>query len=152
MTPDSGADGIHLSQVPPSDAARDALLRAAAHPGKDAAPDGFRGVAALWARDRDMLVGQGVVLELKRNAPARETLVPVGWDPSHPVGLVELLCVRPEYRWIGLEERILRGLGHLFHARVPARDALIYVGEAHAPVMLSTLLALSPRTLDPLLR
>ncbi|KIT17713.1 hypothetical protein [Jannaschia aquimarina] len=144
------SDTIDLGEIPPDDETRDAFLLAAGQPPKARAPEGFRGVAALWAWDRDMLVGQGVVLELHRRAVARPRLAPADWP--HPVGLVELLCVIPEYRESGLEERLLRALLHRFRIRVPCRDALIWVGEARVPVLLSTLDALGPDLRDRLLR
>ena len=144
---------IRLSHdAPPSEAERAALLLAAGQTPKEAAPDGFRGVAACWARDRDLLVGQGVALELTRRAPARDAIVPRGWPEGLVVGLVELLCVRPEYREIGLEERILHALLRRFRVAVPCRDALVYVGEARAPVLLSTFDALGGAMRDGWLR
>ncbi|CUH40315.1 hypothetical protein JSE7799_03047 [Jannaschia seosinensis] len=145
------ADPVALTENPPADAERDALLAAAGQPPAERAPGGFRGVAAFWARDRDLLVGQGVVLELRRSAAARRELTATD-DPRLAVGLIELLCVRPEYRWDGLEERLMRALLHRFRARVPCRDALIYVGETRAPVLLSTLVDVAPSAVDPLLR
>ena len=144
------SDAIRLTAEPPGDAARDALLRATGTLPRPGGPDGFRGVAALWARDRDLLVGQGVVLELRRRVARRDALVPDGWDGA--VGLVDMLCVRPEYREAGLEERIVLALARRFRAAVPARDALLYVGEARAPVLLSTLDALGPSGRDRWLR
>ena len=143
-------EAVALSADPPTDAERDALLLAAGLMPKPGGPAGFRGVAALWARDRDLLVGQGVVLELRRRAPARDALAPPGWDGA--VGLVEMLCVRPEYREAAVEERILRALARRFRAAVPCRDAILYVGETRAPVLLSTLDALGPATVDRWLR
>ena len=141
---------VSLSEVPPEDGAHEAMMLAAGLTPRAAAPEGFRGVAALWARDRDLLVGQGVVLELRRGAEARAHLAPEGWP--HPVGAVELLAVIPEYREAGLEERIVRALLRLFRARVPCRDALVWVGDAHVPVRLSTLDALGPTCRDAWLR
>lgn len=141
---------IALTEDPPTDAERDAMLLAAGQMPKEAAPQGFRGVAALWARDRDLLVGQGVVLELRRGSDLRARLAPPGW--RHPIGLVELLCVIPEYRETGLEERLVRALLRRFRARVPCPDALIWVGEARAPVLLSTLDALGTEARDRWLR
>ena len=144
------SDPLVLTPTLPPDEARDALLLACGHPPKQEAPKGFRGVAALWARDRDMLVGQGVVLELRRRSGRLRDLAPPDWP--HPVGLIELLCVRPEYRETGLEERIVRALLRRFRVAVPGRDALIYVGEARVPVLLSTVEALGPKPLDDRLR
>ena len=144
------SDPCVLTPTPPPDEARDALLLACGHPPKQTAPDGFRGVAALWARDRDMLVGQGVILELRRRSGRMRSLAPPDWP--HPVGLIELLCVRPEYRETGLEERIARALMRRFRVAVPGRDALVYVGEARVPVLMSTVEALGRRLLDPRLR
>ncbi|UWQ22790.1 hypothetical protein [Jannaschia sp. W003] len=139
-----------IDERPPSGAEHEAMMLASGLTPKAAAPEGFRGVAALWARDRDMLVGQGVALELHRRAEARPHLAPAGWEG--PIGLIELLGVIPEYREIGLEERIVRSLCTLFRIRVPCRDALIWVGEARAPVLLSTLDALGPDPRDRWLR
>lgn len=144
------SDGIALTTDPPPDEARDALLLACGHPPKHAAPEGFRGIAALWARDRDMLVGQGVILLLRRRSGLAARLAPADWP--HPIGLIELLCVRPEYREAGLEERIVRALMRRFRVAVPGRDALVFVGEARAPVLMSTVEALGPRPLDASLR
>ena len=144
-------DPVTLTEQPPTDAERDDLLAAAGQPPAERAPEGFRGVAALWARDRDLLVGQGVVLELRRGATVRAALCAAD-DPRLAVGLIELLCVRPEYRWGGLEERLMRALLHRFRARVPCRDALIYVGETRAPVLLSTLAGPAPAAVDRRLR
>lgn len=143
-------DEVVLSETPPDPAEHEAMMLAAGVTPKASAPDGFRGVAALWARDRDLLVGQGVILELRRRAEARPELAPPGWP--HPVGAVELLAVIPEYRDGGLEERLLHGLARLFRIRVPCRDALIWVGEAHVPMRLGTLDALGPGARDRWLR
>jgi hypothetical protein len=51
-----------------------------------------------------------------------------------------------------VEERLTRSLLTLFRVRVPCRDALIWVGEARAPVLLSTLDALGPDMRDRWLR
>lgn len=134
--------------LPPSDEERAAFLMAAGQTPREAAPDGFRGVAAVWARDRDLLVGQGVVLEMHRRAAARDRIVPRGWPEGLVVGLVDLICVRPEYREIGLEERLLHALLRRFRVDVPCRDALLYVGEARAPVLLSTFDALGGEMRD----
>ncbi|MEM9798396.1 MAG: hypothetical protein AAF919_18040 [Pseudomonadota bacterium] len=142
---------LTLTEDPPDPAAQDEFLLAAGQPPRDAAPRGCRGVAALWARDRDLLVGQGVVLEVRRHALDRDRLVPANWDHRATIGVIELLCVRPEYRWLGLEERLMRHLARLFRVRVPCRDALIYVGEARVPMLLSTLTAL-PHEVDGRLR
>lgn len=144
------AEAVRLSPEPPLDEARDALLLAAGMVPRPGGPDGFRPIAALWARDRDLLVGQGVVLELRRRVARRDALVPDGWAGA--VGLVDMLCVRPEYREAGLEERIVLALARRFRAAVPCPDALLYVGEARAPVLLSTLDALGPRARDGHLR
>ena len=141
---------VTLSARPPTDVERDALLLAAGTLPRPGGPGGFRGIAALWARDRDLLVGQGVVLELRRRAPGRDQLAPAGWDGA--VGLIEMLCVRPEYREAGLEERIVRALARRFRAAVPCRDAILWVGEARVPMLLSTLDALGPVTVDRWLR
>jgi len=146
----TGPDAVAITETPPAEEEHEAMMLAAGQTPKSAAPDGFRGVAALWARDRDMLVGQGVVLELRRRATARPHLCPPGWDL--PVGLIELVCVIPEYRETGLEERLVRRLLTLFRVRVPCRDALIWVGEARAPVLLSTSDALGPDLRDGWLR
>lgn len=114
-------------------------------------PPGFTGHSALWARDRDLLVGQGALVELAPDAAARPRLVPQGMDTRIRVALIDMLAVRPEYRETGLEERLVRALVRAFAEAVPRpTEAVIYVGEARAPVLLSTFRALSP--VDGILR
>ena len=50
------------------------------------------------------------------------------------------LAVRPEYRETGLEEQIVRALVDDLMETIPRpTEAVIYVGTARAPVLLSTL-------------
>ncbi len=124
---------------------RIALLRAAGVLDRDGAPAGFAGHSAVWARDRDLLVGQGAIVELAPDAASRGRLVPQGMDPRTRVALIDMLAVRPEYRETGLEERIVRALVRAFRETPPRpAEAVIWMGEMRAPVLLSTLAGLSP--------
>ncbi len=118
---------------------------------RDDCPPDFAGHSAVWARDRDLLVGQGAIVELSPDAPARARLVPQGMEARIRVALIDMLGVRPEYRETGLEERIVRALVRAFAETVPRpSEAVIYIGDARAPVLLSTLRALAP--VDDVLR
>lgn len=135
------------SDLAPRDPAeRDAFeVAAGLLPREDCAP-GFAGHSALWARDRDLLVGQGALVELDPDAgPHRARLIPPHLPPATRVAAIERLAVRPEYREQGLEERLVRALIDAFATTIPRpTEALIYVGAAHAPVLLSTLRGLRP--------
>lgn len=130
--------------APRSDAERAEFMRTAGLLDRGTAPPGFAGHSAVWARDRDLLVGQGVIVELDpADTPRRARLVPRDMDPRTRVALIDMLAVRPEYRETGLEEAIVRALVAAFAAARPQpAQAVIYVGTARAPVLLSTLLAL----------
>ncbi len=130
---------------PLSGAERAEFLRSAGLLDRGDCPEGFAGHSAVWARDRDLLVGQGAIVELAPDAPQRPRLVPRHMEPRTRVALIDMLAVRPEYRETGLEERIVRALVDRFAAAVPRPpEALIYVGTARAPVLLSTLRGLDP--------
>ena len=137
--------------APRSPAEREALLAAAGLLDRDDAPPGFAGLVATWARDRDLLVGQGVLVELV-DAARRPALLPPNVAPGTRILLLDMLAVRPEYRETGLEERILHDLLRPLRRAIPRiPEAVIYAGEVHAPVLLSTLLAMGPRRVAPLL-
>ena len=121
------------------------LLAAAGVLDRADCPPGFVGHSALWARDRDLLVGQGAIVELRPDAPSRPNLVPRGMPLSTRIALIDMLAVRPEYTETGLEERLSRALVAAFAGAIPRpAEAVIYMGRARAPVLLSTLLALGP--------
>lgn len=125
---------------PLSEAERSEFLCSAGLLDQDDCPPGFTGHSAVWARDRDLLVGQGAIVELDPDAPHRARLVPRHMDPRIRVALIDMLAVRPEFLETGLEERIVRALTDRFAAAVPRPvEAVIYVGRARAPVLLSTL-------------
>lgn len=131
--------------APRDDAERADLRRAAGLLDRDGCPDGFAGHCAVWARDRDLLVGQGALVELAPDARQRPRLVPQGMDPRIRVALIDMLGVRAEYRETGLEERIVRALVRTFRTTSPRpAEAVIYMGEMRAPVLLSTCVRLSP--------
>lgn len=137
--------------APRSTAERVEFLRAAGHLEREDCPQGFAGHSAIWARDRDLLVGQGAIVELSPDAPQRPRLIPQGMDARTRVALIDMLAVRPEYRETGLEERLVRALVRMFRDAVPRpSEALIFMGEMRAPVLLSTILRLSP--VDEILR
>ena len=142
---DAGALRIGPELAPRDEAERCDLLRAAGLLDRDDCPPGFAGHCAVWARDRDLLVGQGALVELAPDAPQRPRLVPQGMDPRTCVALVDRLGARAEYRETGLEERIVRALVRTFRD-IPPRpaEAVIYMGEMRAPVLLSTYARLSP--------
>ncbi|WP_179378646.1 hypothetical protein [Jannaschia marina] len=132
--------------APRSDRERDDFLRAAGLLDRGGCPWGFAGHSAVWARDRELLIGQGALVELDPAATElRARLVPRGLARDLRVAAIEMLGVRAEYRETGLEERIVRALVEMF-ARTPPlpTEAVIYMGEMRAPVLLSTLLALGP--------
>lgn len=143
---------VKLSSTPPASA--DDALRLQVAIGLPAAhdrPAGWEPVAALWARDRDLVVGQGVILEtVDRRLRAR--LLPEGLPPGVRVGWIDRFGVIPEYREAGVEERLMRGLARRMGGIGAKRhEALIFVGEARAPVLLSTLDAMGGRLTDPAL-
>ncbi|SDY84140.1 hypothetical protein SAMN05444004_103279 [Jannaschia faecimaris] len=107
----------------------------------DTCPPGFAGHSAVWARDRDLLIGQGAIVELSPDAmQARSRLVPRHMEARTRVALIDMLAVRPEYLETGLEEQITRALIDAFADTVPRpSEAVIFVGPARAPVLLSTL-------------
>ena len=124
---------------PCDEAERDVFLRAAGALPRDACPEGFAGHSAVWARDRDLLVGQAALVVLGDEA-LRARLAPRG-APDLPVAAIDALAVRAEYRETGLEERMVR---HLVRGWAAGAEALVYVGAAHAPVLASTLAATTP--------
>lgn len=124
---------------PLANAERDAFLQAAGVLPRDDCPAGFSGHSALWARDRDLLVGQAALVVLTDDT-LRPRLLPRGMKDV-PVAAIDALAVRAEYRETGLEERMVRQLVREFAA---GSEALIFVGAAHAPVLASTLAATDP--------
>ncbi|SFJ80489.1 hypothetical protein [Jannaschia pohangensis] len=106
----------------------------------DCAP-GFAGHSALWVRDRDLLVAQAAILELDPEADAlRARLIPPHLPTRLRVARIDMMAVRPEYTGLGLEERLTRALIDRFATTIPRpSEALIFVGAACAPVLLSTL-------------
>lgn len=130
--------------APRSDAERSEFLRTAGLLDRGDCPQGFAGHSAVWARDRDLLVGQGALVELAPDAHGqRARLVPRQMEARTRVALIDMLAVRPEYRETGLEERIVRTLIRAFRTVPPIpAEAVIYVGTARAPVLLSTLCGL----------
>lgn len=143
---------VKLSSTPP--ATSEDAVRLQVSIGLAAAadrPDGWEPVAALWARDRDLVVGQGVILEaVDRRLRAR--LLPEGMAPGLRIGWIDRFGVIPEYREAGVEERLMRGLARRLGGAGPRRaEALLFVGEARAPVLLSTIEAMGGRLADPVL-
>lgn len=135
---------------PVDGAERDAFLTAAGVLPRDGCPAGFRGHSAVWARDRDLLVGQAALVELTDDL-LRPRLAPPDLASEIAVGLIDALVVRAEYRDLGLEERMVRHLlGAYLAAPGAAPDLLVYVGAARAPVLASVRAALAP--VDDLLR
>lgn len=118
---------------------RDAFLRAAGLLPRDTCPAGFRGHSAIWARDKDLLVGQAALVVLTNDA-LRPRLAPKAM-PEVPVAAIDALAVRAEYRETGLEERMVRRLIRDFAAQ---GEALVFVGTAHAPVLASSLRDVAP--------
>lgn len=131
--------------APRSEAERAEFMQSAGLLDRGDCPPGFAGHSAVWARDRDLLIGQGALVELSPDDhPRRARLIPPHLDPRLRVALIDMLAVRPEYRETGLEERIVRRLIDGFASQVPRpSEALIYVGPARAPVLLSTLAGLA---------
>ncbi|CTQ48460.1 hypothetical protein [Jannaschia donghaensis] len=127
--------------APLSERERAEFIRTAGLLDRGTCPEGFAGHSAVWARDRDLLIGQGAIVELSPDAmPQRARLVPRHMEGRTRVALIDMLAVRPEYRETGLEERIVRSLVTAFAETTPRpAEALIYVGAARAPVLLSTL-------------
>lgn len=127
--------------APRSAGEREGLLAVAGVLDRADCPLGFMGHSAIWARDRDLLVGQAALVELSPDAlDLRAKLIPGHMDSGTRVALIDMLAVRPEYRETGLEERLTRFLIDGFAKAVPRPpEALIYVGESRAPVLLSTL-------------
>ncbi|TFL18642.1 hypothetical protein [Jannaschia formosa] len=124
---------------PVDEAERDGFLRASGALPRDACPEGFAGHSAIWARDRDLLVGQAALVVL-RDDLLRARLSPRG-RPDLPAAMIDALAVRAEYRETGLEERMVRAL---VRGWAGEEEALVYVGAAHAPVLASTLAATAP--------
>jgi hypothetical protein len=131
--------------APRSEAERAEFLQSAGLLDRGDCPPGFAGHSAVWARDRDLLIGQGALVELSPDDETRRArLIPPKFDPRTRVALIDMLAVRPEYRETGLEERIVRILIDGFATQIPRpTEALVYVGVARAPVLLSTLEGLS---------
>lgn len=137
MTPTTLQMGPDLH--PADEDERDAFLAAAGLLPRDTCPAGFRGHSAIWARDHDLLVGQAALVVLTDDL-LRPRLTPAALGQV-PVAAIDALAVRAEYRETGLEERMVRRLIRDF-AR--GTEALIYVGQGHAPVLASTLAGLGP--------
>ncbi|PWJ21020.1 hypothetical protein [Jannaschia seohaensis] len=135
------ADRLRLGPdlFPVDEAEREAFLRAAGVLSREDCPEGFAGHSAIWARDRDLLVGQAALVVLGDDV-LRAQLVPRGREDL-PVALIDALAVRAEYRETGLEERMVRTL---VRGWAGAGEGLVYVGAAHAPVLASTLAATAP--------
>jgi len=130
--------------APLSDAERAEFLQSAGLLDRGDCPPGFAGHSAVWARDRDLLIGQGAIVELSPDAPQRRRLIPSQMEATTRVALIDMLAVRPEYRETGLEEQITRALIDAFATAIPRpSEAVIYVGTARAPVLLSTLRGLA---------
>lgn len=125
---------------PVDEAERDAFLTAAGLLPRDTCPAGFRGHSAIWARDRDLLVGQAALVVLT-DETLRARLVPSSQPASIRVAAIDALAVRAEYRETGLEERMVRRLVRDFAG---ATEAVIYVGQAHVPVLASSLRSVDP--------
>jgi hypothetical protein len=148
MAPERFRVGAELH--PADDGERDAFLLSAGVLTRETCPEGFTAYAAVWARDRDLLVGQAALVLLVDDL-ARDRLAPAELPPGIAIGLIDALAVRVEYRETGLEERMVRHLcGGLMADRDGPGDALIYVGAARVPVMASVRAALPP--VDRLLR
>ncbi|MBM2574810.1 hypothetical protein JQC91_00705 [Jannaschia sp. Os4] len=143
---------IRLSSDPPaSDADAVRLQVACGLTASTDRPEGWEPVAALWARDRDLIVGQGVILECE-DRRLRARLLPEGMAPGVRLGWIDRFGVIPEYREAGVEERLMRGLARRLGGMGAKRhEALIFVGAARAPVLLSTLDAMGGRLADPAL-
>lgn len=144
----TGFDTLRIGPelAPRSEAERAEFMQSAGLLDRGDCPTGFAGHSAVWARDRDLLVGQGGIVELAPDAHAqRARLVPRHMEARTRVALIDMLAVRPEYGEAGLEERIVRALIEAFRTVPPLpEEALIYVGAARAPVLLSTLQGLGP--------
>ncbi|MEM7641748.1 MAG: hypothetical protein AAF366_04400 [Pseudomonadota bacterium] len=139
------------SDLYPADACeRDTFLTAAGVLPRTGCPPGFRGHSAVWARDRDLLVGQAALVELTDDL-LRPRLAPPGLSPEIAIGLIDALVVRAEYRDLGLEERMVRHLlGAYLATPHAAPDMLVYAGAARVPVLASVRGKLAP--VDDLLR
>jgi GNAT superfamily N-acetyltransferase len=135
------ADRLRLGAdlFPVDEGERDAFLRAAGALSREDCPEGFAGHSAVWARDRDLLVGQAALVVLGDEA-LRVRLAPRG-RPDMAVAMIDALAVRAEYRETGLEERMVR---RLVRGWARGGEGLVYVGRAHAPVLASTLAATAP--------
>lgn len=131
---------IGAELAPRSEAERSGFLRSAGLLDRGDCPPGFAGHSAVWARDHDLLIGQGALVELSPEEGARRLrLIPPHLDRQLRVMLIDMLAVRFEYRETGLEERMVRKLIAGFADQVPRpSEALIYIGAARAPVLLST--------------
>ncbi|MEM8851443.1 MAG: hypothetical protein AAGE03_15605 [Pseudomonadota bacterium] len=141
---------ITFTDRPPSSAQTEDLLVASGILPRETCPRGFRGHSAIWARDRDLLVGQAALVELTDDL-LRPRLAPRDLAPQIAIGLIDALAVRAEYRDLGLEERMVRRLlGGYLAAPDAAADMLVYVGAARGPVLASMRVALAP--VDDLLR
>lgn len=125
---------------PRDDAERDAFLAAAGHLPRDTCPAGFAGHSAVWARDRDLLVGQAAIVELTDDT-LRPRFAPRGADRMLPIAMIDVLAVRAEYRETGLEEQMVR---HLIRGFAQGAEALVYVGTARAPTWATTWAATDP--------
>lgn len=119
---------------------RSAFLTASGLLPRETCPEGFRGFSAVWARDRDLLVGQAALVVLTDDA-LRPRLLPRQMPLDLPIAKIDALAVRAEYRETGLEERMVRRLIRDFAG---AGEALVFVGASHAPVLASTLAGLDP--------
>ncbi|MFO6464408.1 hypothetical protein ACK8OR_08450 [Jannaschia sp. KMU-145] len=125
---------------PRNAAERDAFLTASGHLPRETCPEGFVGHSAIWARDRDLLVGQAALVVLTDDL-MRPRLIPRGAAPDLPVAMIDALAVRAEYRETGLEERMVR---HLIRDVWGSEEALVYVGASRAPTWASTWTATAP--------
>jgi hypothetical protein len=135
---------------PVDESERDGFHMAAGLLPREDCPDGFTAHSAVWARDRDLLVGQAALVLLTDDL-LRPRLAPPELPPHMGIGLIDALAVRAEYLEAGLEERMVRHLcGGLLADRRGPPDALVYVGPARIPVMASVRAGLPP--VDGLLR
>ncbi|MEM7710661.1 MAG: hypothetical protein AAF264_07920 [Pseudomonadota bacterium] len=135
---------LSFTDTPPTTDEVEELLEVSGVLPRDDCPLGFRGHSAVWARDRDLLVGQAALVELTDDV-RRPRLAPPGLAPEVAIGLIDALAVRAEYRDLGLEERMVRHLlGTYMAARDAAPDLLAYVGAARIPVLASLRAVLPP--------
>ncbi|MEM7491490.1 MAG: hypothetical protein AAF390_20425 [Pseudomonadota bacterium] len=135
---------ITFTDRPPSLAETEDLLVASGILPRTGCPAGFRGHSAVWARDRDLLVGQAALVELTDDL-LRPRLATPDLAPNVAIGLIDALAVRAEYRDLGLEERMVRHLlGAYLGAADAAPDMLVYAGAARVPVLASVRAGLAP--------